>query len=122
MHGAYDTRAVNSLRPRKAVQSGSCLIHSLRHPERTTFFKHLRASALRSSPTTGSPLAQVGLRSFEKLLSPTAMKIGVEGGVGCYAEKLPESERTLTVVPDQFRHESATAFNLRGRGLVLLTS
>jgi len=49
------------------------------------------------------------------------MKIGVEGGVGCYAEKLPESERT-TVVPDQFRHESATAFNLRGRGLVLLTS
>ena len=28
----------------------------------------------------------------------------------------------LTVVPDQFRHEIATAFNLRGRGLVLLTS
>lgn len=70
----------------------------------------------------GFTTGQVGLRSFEKLLSPTAMKIGVEGGVGCYAEKLPENERTLTVVPDQFRHEIATAFNLRGRGLVLLTS
>jgi hypothetical protein len=28
----------------------------------------------------------------------------------------------FTVVPDQFRHEIATAFNLKGKGLVLLTS
>jgi 7,8-dihydropterin-6-yl-methyl-4-(beta-D-ribofuranosyl)aminobenzene 5'-phosphate synthase len=70
----------------------------------------------------GFTSGQIGLRSFEKLLSPTAMKIGLEGGVGCYAEKLPENERTQTVVPDQFRHEIATAFNLKGKGLVLLTS
>jgi 7,8-dihydropterin-6-yl-methyl-4-(beta-D-ribofuranosyl)aminobenzene 5'-phosphate synthase len=70
----------------------------------------------------GFTTGQIGLRSFEKLLSPTAMKIGVEGGVGCYAERLPENERALTVVPDQFRHEIATGFNLRGKGLVLLTS
>ena len=70
----------------------------------------------------GFTSGQIGLRSFEKLLSPTAMKIGVEGGVGCYAERLPENERTQTVVPDQFRHEIATAFNLKGKGLVLLTS
>ena len=50
------------------------------------------------------------------------MKIGVEGGLGCYADRLPESERTQTLVPDQFRHEIATAFNLKGKGLVLLTS
>lgn len=65
---------------------------------------------------------QIGLRSFEKLLSPTAMKIGMEGGVGCHAENLPENERTQSVVPDQFRHEIATSFNLKGKGLVLLTS
>ncbi len=65
---------------------------------------------------------QIGLRSFEKLLSPSAMKVGLEGGVGCHAESLPENERTQTVVPDQFRHEIATAFNLKGKGLVLLTS
>jgi 7,8-dihydropterin-6-yl-methyl-4-(beta-D-ribofuranosyl)aminobenzene 5'-phosphate synthase len=70
----------------------------------------------------GFTTGQIGLRSFEKLLSPTAMKIGVEGGVGCYAERLPENERTQTVVPDQFRHEIATGFNLKGKGLVLLTS
>jgi len=70
----------------------------------------------------GFTTGQIGLRSFEKLLSPTAMKIGVEGGLGCYADRLPESERTQTLVPDQFRHEIATAFNLKGKGLVLLTS
>jgi 7,8-dihydropterin-6-yl-methyl-4-(beta-D-ribofuranosyl)aminobenzene 5'-phosphate synthase len=70
----------------------------------------------------GFTTGQIGLNSFEKLLSPTAMKVGVDHGLGCYADKLPEDERTKTVVPDQFRHEIATAFNLKGRGLVVLTS
>ena len=70
----------------------------------------------------GFTTGQIGLNSFEKLLSPTAMKIGVDQGIGCYADKLPEDERTKTVVPDQFRHEIATAFNLKGRGLIVLTS
>jgi 7,8-dihydropterin-6-yl-methyl-4-(beta-D-ribofuranosyl)aminobenzene 5'-phosphate synthase len=70
----------------------------------------------------GFTTGQIGLTSFEKLLSPSVMKVGVEHGVGCYADKLPEDERTKTVVPDQFRHEIATAFNLKGRGLVVLTS
>jgi 7,8-dihydropterin-6-yl-methyl-4-(beta-D-ribofuranosyl)aminobenzene 5'-phosphate synthase len=50
------------------------------------------------------------------------MKIGVDHGFGCYADKLPEEERTKTMVPDQFRHEIATAFNLKERGLIVLTS
>ncbi|WP_378947228.1 MBL fold metallo-hydrolase [Mesorhizobium sp. ANAO-SY3R2] len=68
--------------------------------------------------TTG----QIGQMSFEKLLSPTSMRIGVERGMGCYAEKLAEDERTKSVIPDQFRHEIATVFNLKGRGLIILTS
>jgi 7,8-dihydropterin-6-yl-methyl-4-(beta-D-ribofuranosyl)aminobenzene 5'-phosphate synthase len=70
----------------------------------------------------GFTTGQIGEVSFEKLLSPTAMTIGVNHGFGCYAEKLPEDERTKTVIPDQFRHEIATAFNLKGRGLIVLTS
>src|SRR4051812_17247196 len=70
----------------------------------------------------GFTTGQIALRSFEKLLSPTAMKVGVENGYGCFAVGLPENERGQTLVPDQFRHEIATAFNLKGRGLVLLTS
>jgi 7,8-dihydropterin-6-yl-methyl-4-(beta-D-ribofuranosyl)aminobenzene 5'-phosphate synthase len=68
--------------------------------------------------TTG----RIGQTSFEKTLSPSVMKIGVANGFGCYAEKLPEDERTLGAAPDQFRHEIATAYNVTGRGLVVLTS
>lgn len=68
--------------------------------------------------TTG----QIETASFEKLLSPSAMKIGIENGVGCYPEQFTEAERTAAIIPDQFRHEIATAFNLKGRGLVVLTS
>jgi len=70
----------------------------------------------------GFTSGQIGLTSFEKLLSPSAMKIGMDHGVGCYAEKFTEEERTKVTIPDQFRHEIATTFNLRLRGLVVLTS
>jgi 7,8-dihydropterin-6-yl-methyl-4-(beta-D-ribofuranosyl)aminobenzene 5'-phosphate synthase len=68
--------------------------------------------------TTG----QIGLQSFEKLLSPSTMKIGIEDGIGCYPDKLSQEERTKAIIPDQFRHELATAYNVKGRGLVVLTS
>lgn len=70
----------------------------------------------------GFTTGQIALSSFEKLLSPTAMKVGLDHGVGCYADKLPEDERSKTIIPDQFRHEIATAFNVKGRGLVILAS
>ena len=39
----------------------------------------------------GFTTGQIGLNSFEKLLSPSAMKIGVDHGIGCYATN---SDRT----------------------------
>jgi 7,8-dihydropterin-6-yl-methyl-4-(beta-D-ribofuranosyl)aminobenzene 5'-phosphate synthase len=68
--------------------------------------------------TTG----QIALQSFEKVLSPSTMKIGVEDGIGCYPRKLPQGEQTKSIIPDQFQHELATAFNVKGRGLVILTA
>jgi 7,8-dihydropterin-6-yl-methyl-4-(beta-D-ribofuranosyl)aminobenzene 5'-phosphate synthase len=68
--------------------------------------------------TTG----QIALSSFEKLLSPSAMKIGVVDGIGCYPDEFSQEERAKAVIPDQFRHEIAIAFNLKGRGLVVMTS
>ncbi|WP_298355132.1 MBL fold metallo-hydrolase [Rhodoblastus sp.] len=70
----------------------------------------------------GFTTGQIGQKSFEKLLSPSVMKIGVARGFGCFAERLPVDERALTATPDQFRHEIATAYNVKGRGLVVLTS
>jgi 7,8-dihydropterin-6-yl-methyl-4-(beta-D-ribofuranosyl)aminobenzene 5'-phosphate synthase len=68
--------------------------------------------------TTG----QIGLNSFEKVLSPSTMKIGFGDGVGCFPRKLPQDEQTKPIIPDRFQHELATAFNLKGRGLVILTA
>jgi 7,8-dihydropterin-6-yl-methyl-4-(beta-D-ribofuranosyl)aminobenzene 5'-phosphate synthase len=68
--------------------------------------------------TTG----KIGLRSFEKVLSPSTMKIGIENGIGCYPDKLPQEEQTKSIIPDEFQHELATAYNVKGRGLVILTS
>jgi 7,8-dihydropterin-6-yl-methyl-4-(beta-D-ribofuranosyl)aminobenzene 5'-phosphate synthase len=50
------------------------------------------------------------------------MKIGVENGIGCFPDQFAEEERAKVVVPDQFRHEIATSFNLKGCGLIILTS
>jgi 7,8-dihydropterin-6-yl-methyl-4-(beta-D-ribofuranosyl)aminobenzene 5'-phosphate synthase len=68
--------------------------------------------------TTG----QVPQTTFEKLLSPSKMTIGLNDGLGCTAADLPPDERGATSIPDQFRHEIATVYHLRGRGLVVLTS
>jgi 7,8-dihydropterin-6-yl-methyl-4-(beta-D-ribofuranosyl)aminobenzene 5'-phosphate synthase len=70
----------------------------------------------------GFTSGQIDQRSFERLLSPSAMRTGVSHGAGCYPDRLAEADRGQGLVPDQFRHEIATSFNLKGRGLVILTS
>jgi 7,8-dihydropterin-6-yl-methyl-4-(beta-D-ribofuranosyl)aminobenzene 5'-phosphate synthase len=70
----------------------------------------------------GFTTGQVSLASFEKLLSPSSMRIGRVGNSGCFAAEFTEDERAKGVIPDQFRHEIATAYNLKGRGLVIFSS
>lgn len=70
----------------------------------------------------GLTTGQISQKSFEKVLSPSAMTIGFDRGVGCYPERLSDAERSAPIVPDQFQHEIATAFNMKGRGLIVLTS
>ncbi len=60
--------------------------------------------------------------SFEKVLSPTRMKPGFANNVGCKPEALSEAKRNVTIVPDDFEHEQATCFNVKGKGLVVITS
>jgi 7,8-dihydropterin-6-yl-methyl-4-(beta-D-ribofuranosyl)aminobenzene 5'-phosphate synthase len=65
----------------------------------------------------------IPLVSFEKPAQPTRMKIGMQlNGLGCAPEGLSPDKRNLTLVPDDFQHEQATCFNVKGRGLVVLTS
>jgi 7,8-dihydropterin-6-yl-methyl-4-(beta-D-ribofuranosyl)aminobenzene 5'-phosphate synthase len=65
---------------------------------------------------------RISAASFERVLSPTRMQVGRQGALGCAPEGLSEAKRTLTVVPDDFEHEVSTAFLVRDRGLVVLTS
>jgi 7,8-dihydropterin-6-yl-methyl-4-(beta-D-ribofuranosyl)aminobenzene 5'-phosphate synthase len=61
--------------------------------------------------------------SFEKPMQSTRMKIGVQpDGIGCAPEDLPAEKRSLTIVPDDFQHERATCFNIKGKGLVIMAS
>jgi len=50
------------------------------------------------------------------------MTVGIKDGIGCFPDKLSAEKRTASVVPDDFEHEHATCFNVKGRGLVVFTS
>ena len=78
-----------------------------------------RASILADHGFTTGWIAR---NSFEKVLAPTRMSVGMTNGVGCAPAGLPEGKRSITVVPDDFEHEQATAYHVKGRGLVIMTS
>lgn len=60
--------------------------------------------------------------SFEKVLAPMRMTVGLQGGVGCDPAKMPPEKREVTKIPDDFRHEQAICVHVRGKGLVVMTS
>lgn len=61
--------------------------------------------------------------SFEEPAQPSRMKIGIQpDGSGCAPEGLPAEKRELAIVTDDFQHEQATCFNVKGKGLVVMTS
>jgi 7,8-dihydropterin-6-yl-methyl-4-(beta-D-ribofuranosyl)aminobenzene 5'-phosphate synthase len=61
--------------------------------------------------------------SFEKPAQPSRMKIGIgPDGMGCAAARLPEGKRDVAMMVDDFQHEQATCFHVKGKGLVVTTS
>jgi 7,8-dihydropterin-6-yl-methyl-4-(beta-D-ribofuranosyl)aminobenzene 5'-phosphate synthase len=68
--------------------------------------------------TTG----RIGQTSFEQPLLPTTEIVGIFDGFGCYPEKMPAAKNTGQYIPDDFDHELATVYMVKGKGLVVLTS
>jgi 7,8-dihydropterin-6-yl-methyl-4-(beta-D-ribofuranosyl)aminobenzene 5'-phosphate synthase len=68
--------------------------------------------------TTG----RIGQTSFETPLRATDEIVGIFDGFGCYPEKMPAEKKTGGYIPDDFEHELATIYNVKDRGLVVLTS
>lgn len=61
--------------------------------------------------------------SFEKPAQPSRMKVGIgPDGMGCAAAELPEEKRNAVMMVDDFQHEQATCFHVKGKGLVVMTS
>lgn len=60
--------------------------------------------------------------SFETPLTPTLEKIGIVNGFGCFPDKVDPAKNTGSYIPDDFAHEIATSYVLKGKGLVILTS
>lgn len=78
-------------------------------------------------PTTladhGFSTGSIPMVSFEKPSQPTRMKVGLQAdGSGCAPEGLPAEKRGLKLTPDDFQHEQATCFHVKGKGLVVITS
>lgn len=68
--------------------------------------------------TTG----RIAQRSFEKPLLPTREIVGIFDGFGCFPEKMPPEKNVGDYIPDDFDHEIATNYVVKGKGLVVLTS
>jgi 7,8-dihydropterin-6-yl-methyl-4-(beta-D-ribofuranosyl)aminobenzene 5'-phosphate synthase len=61
--------------------------------------------------------------SFERPAQPSRMKIGIDAdGMGCDPARLPSEKRGASMLVDDFLHEQATCFHVKGKGLVVMTS
>ncbi|MCI1191914.1 MBL fold metallo-hydrolase [Calidifontimicrobium sp. SYSU G02091] len=113
----FCTRELNV--PGEAGSFGALDRDAIRHAGLTVTFAE-RPSVLASHGFTTGTIPRA---SFERVLAPTRMTVGMQGALGCAPERLPEAKRALTTaVPDDFEHEQAIAYHLRGRGLVVMTS
>jgi len=68
--------------------------------------------------TTGA----IPRNSFEQVLPSTKVELGVRDGAGCDASHFTSEERAGKIVFDRFPGEHATCFNVKDRGLVILSS
>ncbi len=60
--------------------------------------------------------------SIERVLPNTFVKFEIKDGLGCDASHYTTAELQGKTVPDEHIHEHATCFNLRGKGLVVISS
>ena len=68
--------------------------------------------------TTG----QIKRRSIERILPNTFVERGMKDGLGCNAEHYSPAELQGKIIPDEHVHEHATCFNVKGKGLVVISS
>ena len=68
--------------------------------------------------TTG----QIKRTSIERILPNTFVERGIKDGLGCDATHYSAAELQGKIIPDEHVHEHATCFNVKGKGLVVISS
>ena len=68
--------------------------------------------------TTG----KIQRRSIERVLPNTHVEFGVKDGAGCDVGQYMPATFDGKIVPDEHIHEHATCFNVKGKGLVVISS
>jgi 7,8-dihydropterin-6-yl-methyl-4-(beta-D-ribofuranosyl)aminobenzene 5'-phosphate synthase len=68
--------------------------------------------------TTG----RIARNSIEKVLPNTFVERKMEDGLGCNASHYASAELQGKIVPDEHVHEHATCFNLKDKGLIVISS
>ncbi len=68
--------------------------------------------------TTG----KIARNSLERVLPNSHVEFGIKEGAGCDAAKYLPAGMDGKVVPDEHLHEHATCFNIKGKGLVVISS
>jgi len=68
--------------------------------------------------TTGS----IARTSFETVQPAAQIELGMRDGAGCDASHFDPQEQAGAIVPDKFWYEHATCFNVKDRGLVVISS
>ena len=61
-------------------------------------------------------------RSIERVLPNTHVEFGVKNGVGCDVAQYLSADMAGKTVPDEHLHEHATCYNIKGKGLVVISS
>ena len=68
--------------------------------------------------TTG----KIKRNSIEKVLPNTMVEFKLKDGAGCNASHYLPAEMEGKIVPDEHIHEHATCFNLKDKGLIVISS
>ncbi|MPZ58770.1 MAG: MBL fold metallo-hydrolase [Rhizobiales bacterium] len=93
--------------------------------DRRELAKHNVTTVLAKNPavighafTTG----KIKRTSAERILPNTRVQFAMKDGLGCNASHYAPAELQGKVVPDEHIHEHATCFNVKDRGLVVMSS
>ncbi len=64
----------------------------------------------------------IARNSFETVQPAHRVELGMRDGVGCDSSHFSPEEKAGAIVPDKFWYEHATCFNVKDRGLVIISS